>query len=424
VTNPFRNAGFKTNNTRPKLKQGYVAGKSQEDFLSQARALQNKEYYQNNFVGERKNWSAVVMKENSTAAPNGLSISKNAGDDMKIVSCRARIPELTAYLPESDAPQIVDLLPSYSTIISANNSSQPAVGDTIEVNIPELITQRYDGGTINFTSPSDIHGLPEFLSPRDSICKDPAEPGVVEQAKAIASSVLEKAKSGFLSLVSSDNPKKNGSSYTTKSSTPGSQPPTTQTSTKPATATNPDPAQASPPAMLKCGTKYNLKSLPQSDTKNTGPNTTTDQDPNGEYPLYPLEKEFPLTSKFGIRVDPVSREFKRMHKGIDIGCPTNTRVLSILPGKVVASRDDTGGGGLYVKIYHPDFGGYYSLYMHCDKLLVKAGQSVNKGTQIAWSGNTGRGTGPHLHFETRLGPSKSQCIDPISFLQTKLLRNK
>ena len=226
-----------------------------------------------------------------------------------------------------------------------------------------------------------------------------------------------------MSLVGQDNPKKNDSSYGTKTQKPSPQA-DTKNSSRPPAGTDPDPSQSSPPSTLKCGTIYNLKNLPKSDTRNTGPNTTSDSDPQGEYPAYPLSSEFPLTSRFGLRVDPVSRKVKRMHKGVDFGCPIGIHVLATLDGTVVASQMDPGGGGLYVKIRHSDYGGYYSLYLHCDKLLVRVGQKVKKGDQIAFSGNTGRGTGPHLHFEARTGPTKKSCIDPISFLKTKLVRNK
>mgnify|MGYP003314238889 CR=1 FL=1 len=57
--------------------------------------------------------------------------------------------------------------------------------------------------------------------------------------------------------------------------------------------------------------------------------------------------------------------------------------------------------------------------------LPKKGEvKVEKGQLIGYSGNTGGSFGPHLHFETRTGPTKSGCIDPISFLKTKLVRNK
>ena len=423
MSNPFKRTSPSVNNTRPKLTKNYIAGKSGNDFLGQLRETQDRQVYQTDIIGGKKTWQAVVMEENAVAAPSGLTLTRTNGEEAKIISCKARIPLLTEWLPDIDAPAIIDCLPSYSTVVAATNTSQPSKGDIVEVNVNEFMVQKYDGGTINFTSPADVHGLPQHMSARNSLCKEPTAPGMIDKAKALVGDLIEKAKTGALSLVGADSPKKNNSSYTTKPT-----PPTAQTGNNtrlpPPAATNPDPSQATPPANLKCGTIYNLKNLPTSDTKNTGPNTTTDSDPNGEYPAYPLSSEHRLTSRFGKRVDPVSRKVVRMHKGVDFGCPTGTHVLATLPGVVVAAKNDPGGGGLYVKIRHSEHGGYYSLYMHCDRLLVRAGQKVKKGDQIAFSGNTGRGTGPHLHFETRTGPTSTSCIDPVAFLKTKLVRGK
>lgn len=99
-----------------------------------------------------------------------------------------------------------------------------------------------------------------------------------------------------------------------------------------------------------------------------------------------------ITSKFGTR-------WGRMHTGIDIGMPTGTAILAS-DGGIVTYAATKDAYGLCVIIDH---GGTYStLYGHNSKLLVKKGDKVFQGQVIAKSGNTGRSTGPHLHFEVRV----------------------
>ncbi len=98
-----------------------------------------------------------------------------------------------------------------------------------------------------------------------------------------------------------------------------------------------------------------------------------------------------VTSKFGKR-------WGRMHEGIDIGLPIGSQVKASDGGKVTFSGYKN-GYGLCLIINHG--GGYSTLYAHNSKLLVKSGESVFQGQAIAKSGNTGRSTGPHLHFEVQ-----------------------
>ncbi|MDK2811527.1 MAG: hypothetical protein PWR27_2236 [Petroclostridium sp.] len=98
-----------------------------------------------------------------------------------------------------------------------------------------------------------------------------------------------------------------------------------------------------------------------------------------------------LTSRFGTR----GRE---MHTGIDLAGNVGDPIYAADGGKVIfAGRQ--GNYGLLVKIYHDNE--YTTYYGHCSKILVKPGQRVAKGELIARVGNTGRSTGPHLHFEVR-----------------------
>jgi murein DD-endopeptidase MepM/ murein hydrolase activator NlpD len=105
------------------------------------------------------------------------------------------------------------------------------------------------------------------------------------------------------------------------------------------------------------------------------------------------------TSGFGSRKDPFS-DTMQFHRGIDIGCPGGSRVHAARDGKVVYTGY-RGGYGLLVILQHAH--DYYTYYGHLSRILVKNGSTVNMREPIALSGNTGRTTGPHLHFEVRKG---------------------
>lgn len=90
------------------------------------------------------------------------------------------------------------------------------------------------------------------------------------------------------------------------------------------------------------------------------------------------------------------------YNGVDFGAPIGTQVLASAGGEVIAAKDANkwnGGYGYYVVIKHDN--GTQTLYAHLSKLNVEVGQNVTQGELIALSGNTGRSTGPHLHFEVR-----------------------
>ncbi|WP_303673999.1 M23 family metallopeptidase [Vampirovibrio chlorellavorus] len=104
--------------------------------------------------------------------------------------------------------------------------------------------------------------------------------------------------------------------------------------------------------------------------------------------LQPVQNAL-VTSPFGFR-------WGRPHQGIDLAAPVGTPIRSAEAGKVVYSGWKQGYGN-FVAIDHGH--GFQTHYAHCSKLLVRIGQTVNKGEQIAKVGNTGHSTGPHLHFE-------------------------
>ena len=100
----------------------------------------------------------------------------------------------------------------------------------------------------------------------------------------------------------------------------------------------------------------------------------------------------------------------RMHKGVDWAVPTGTAVRASCGG-TVTSAGWSRGYGYCVMIRHPD--GRQTRYGHLSKILVSAGQKVEQNEKIALSGNTGRSTGPHLHFEILINGSQ---VDPLKYL--------
>jgi len=111
---------------------------------------------------------------------------------------------------------------------------------------------------------------------------------------------------------------------------------------------------------------------------------------------FPTMKQFRISSNFNPRrVNPVTGRIAP-HKGVDFAMPVGTPLLAVGDGEVLIAKR-SGAAGNYVAIRHGRQ--YPTRYMHLKKLLVKPGQKVKRGDRIALSGNTGRSTGPHLHFE-------------------------
>lgn len=110
-----------------------------------------------------------------------------------------------------------------------------------------------------------------------------------------------------------------------------------------------------------------------------------------------------VTSNFGYR-------WGRLHAGTDVGVPIGTTVRASRGGQVVTAGW-VGGYGNCVIIDHGD--GVSTRYGHLSEVTVSVGQYVDQGEQIALSGNTGRSTGPHLHFEIRIN---GEAVDPLPYL--------
>ena len=131
---------------------------------------------------------------------------------------------------------------------------------------------------------------------------------------------------------------------------------------------------------------------------------------------WPLPVAGTITSQFGHRVDPITGEVSS-HTGTDIACAEGTPILAAADGIVtVANGLDSWGGsyGYYIQIDHG--GGLETLYAHCSSICVTTGQQVQAGQVIGYVGHTGRVTGNHLHFETRLSGSR---INPIDFFDMR-----
>lgn len=120
--------------------------------------------------------------------------------------------------------------------------------------------------------------------------------------------------------------------------------------------------------------------------------------------MWPLES-VTITSPFGGRS-------RGNHEGIDLRARVGTPVLAAAPGRVIYSGSRISGYGNMVILKHRS--GLVTVYAHHKKNLVSKGESVDQGQKIALSGNTGRSTGPHLHFEIRKGdhPLDPQAVMP------------
>ena len=114
-------------------------------------------------------------------------------------------------------------------------------------------------------------------------------------------------------------------------------------------------------------------------------------------------------SPFGWRKNPVTKQ-RLFHKGIDISAKHGTPIFSTAPGTILRSGWMQ-GYGLAVDIQHGF--GILTRYAHCSRTKVKKGDIVERGDLIGWVGETGRATGPHVHFEIRID---NEPVDPTEFL--------
>jgi len=113
--------------------------------------------------------------------------------------------------------------------------------------------------------------------------------------------------------------------------------------------------------------------------------------PEIEKPIVPI-KFVRITSEYGYRRG-------RMHHGIDLAAPRGTPIVATLPGVVTVSQYSRGFGNRVVIQHENDI---KTVYAHCDRNVVRVGETVKQGQVIAYAGRTGRATGSHLHFEFHL----------------------
>lgn len=126
---------------------------------------------------------------------------------------------------------------------------------------------------------------------------------------------------------------------------------------------------------------------------------------------YPVPSNRSVSASFGYYSN------GKPHTGIDYPCPTGSKVVAAQKGIVVTVKRLTYSYGRYVMIYHgTDAKGrkIVTLYAHNSEILVKAGQVVKKGQQIAKSGSTGNSTGPHCHFELIIDGTKTNAKNYLS----------
>ncbi len=124
--------------------------------------------------------------------------------------------------------------------------------------------------------------------------------------------------------------------------------------------------------------------------------------------IKPLKGGF-LSSRFGRRMDPYTGRIA-FHGGVDFFARTGTPVISTADGTVTMAKNE-GGMGLMVEINHGN--GFKTRYGHLSSILVKRGQSIKRGETIGLVGNTGRSTGPHLHYEVQF---RNDLRNPLDYI--------
>jgi murein DD-endopeptidase MepM/ murein hydrolase activator NlpD len=123
---------------------------------------------------------------------------------------------------------------------------------------------------------------------------------------------------------------------------------------------------------------------------------------------WPVPESTRVASPFGYRIHPTLGT-RKMHTGVDLSVPQGTKVHVVEDGTVRRASEDAVNGRVLI-IDHGR--GVTTAYCHNSELLAKVGQRVKRGDVIAHSGNTGRSTGPHLHYQLELS---SQPVDPLRF---------
>lgn len=130
--------------------------------------------------------------------------------------------------------------------------------------------------------------------------------------------------------------------------------------------------------------------------------------PSGNLWIDPV-KDGVITSAWGNRTSPINGSAEN-HKGIDIGVPVNTEVMAVKSGTVTKEGYSPSYGNY---IGYKTYDGYDVFYAHLNKTNAKKGDVVEQGQIVAYSGNTGSSTGPHLHYELEYN---NKMINPSDYL--------
>lgn len=122
---------------------------------------------------------------------------------------------------------------------------------------------------------------------------------------------------------------------------------------------------------------------------------------------YPMRARYRVSSHFNLRrLHPVTGRIAP-HHGVDFAMPIGTPILSIGDG-IVSRIGNHPYAGKYIEIEHPSR--FKTRYLHLSRINVTRGQRISRGDRVALSGNTGRSTGPHLHFELHVN---NRPVDPL-----------
>jgi murein DD-endopeptidase MepM/ murein hydrolase activator NlpD len=118
-----------------------------------------------------------------------------------------------------------------------------------------------------------------------------------------------------------------------------------------------------------------------------------------------------ISSEFGLRPNPFGRGYE-IHAGLDFTAAYGSPVYGTAPGTVVKAGWSAGGYGNHVVVEHGY--GYRTLYAHMSALKATVGRKVERNTILGYLGNTGRSSGPHLHYSVY---HNDEAVDPKNYLE-------
>ena len=172
------------------------------------------------------------------------------------------------------------------------------------------------------------------------------------------------------------------------------------------------------PSQIKAGQKIfipgadKVKKVPASFVPSSSTASKPKPKPSSYHPRTSSSKKLLWPVPGGILYSPFGPRGNEFHEGIDISAPVGTPVLAADDGKVVYSDNRIRGYGNMIIIKHS--GNLSTVYAHNRVNLVREGEFVRRGQKIAEVGKTGRATGPHLHFEVRVG---KEPVNPLKYLE-------